>query len=247
MAHEGALTPGGLEIVVGSQSAYVAVTPSPASALSGPLPTATSATSLATSSGLAPGCTFACTSDWDWGVEAGWDWGVEAGWDWGVEAGWAWGVEAGWAWGVEAGCDWDGMEGGGWVAAGPAAGLVVVHAVTLRIPARPSAAIAATLFERAVHLRAARPAVSGWRVSCAWPVTPVLASIVCSLSEGGGDVFRRALTGCRFRCLARQRPNCPFRSGPAGWVKMPIVIRPAAGQYAVQVAVICSGPGDSPR
>src|SRR5580692_10150394 len=215
MAHEGALTPGGLEIVVGSQSAYVAVTPSPASAVSGPLPTATSATSLATSSGLAPGCTFACTSDWDWGVEAGWD--------------------------------WDGMEGGGWVAAGPAAGLVVVHAVTLRNPARPSAAIAATLFERAVHLRAARPAVSGWRVSCAWPVTPVLASIVCSLSEGGGDVFRRALTGCRFRCLARQRPNCPFRSGPAGWVKMPIVIRPAAGQYAVQVAVICSGPGDSPR
>src|SRR5580692_413384 len=156
MAHEadvGALTPGGLEIVVGSQSAYVAVTPSPASAVSGPLPTATSATSLATSSGLAPGCTFACTSDWDWGVETGWDWGVEAG--------WAWGVEAGWGWGVEAGCDWDGMEGGGCVAAGTAAGLVVVHAVTLRNPARPSAAIAATLFERAVHLRAARPAVSG--------------------------------------------------------------------------------------
>jgi hypothetical protein len=86
-------------------------------------------------------------------VEAGWDWGVEAGWDWGVEAGWDWGVEAGWDWGVEAGT--------GWVAAGAAAGVVEVHAVTLRNPARPSPAIAAMFFERVDHRRAARPAVSG--------------------------------------------------------------------------------------
>src|SRR5580658_10880148 len=47
-------------------------------------------------------------------------------------------------------------------------------------------------------------------MSCELAVIPVLVPMVCSLSEGGGDVFRRALTGCRDRYLARQGPYYPF-------------------------------------
>jgi hypothetical protein len=54
---------------------------------------------------------------------------------------------ADWAEGVEAGCDW-GVAG---VTTGLGVGLV--HAVTLRNPARPRAATAAILFELVAHPR----------------------------------------------------------------------------------------------
>src|ERR1700722_3398223 len=68
----------------------------------------------------------------------------------------------------------------------------MLHAVTPRAPARPRTVTAATLF--AQPFRA--PVLA---------VMPVLVSMMCSCQRGG-DVFRRAVTGCRDRYLARQGP-----------------------------------------